>query len=440
MRRAAALIVVGGLLALAPAALAPSALAQEAPREKFDVRVFAPVGAPGYPASSLVSTAGEVFVGSYASPTCCEGPSKVFRWDDAGALTGEWTVQGQDPEALNGVQVATDDRQGRLYLLDKLGASATVLDPTTGEQTPYASFADVPPCGDGVEVPCSETQSDEPPQPNFAAWGPDGSLYVTDFLQALVWRVPPRGGAAEVWFSDPRLDGVQFGPTGIVLRPDRASFLLGVFAGRPGPDSLGTGALYTVPLQPDGAAGELEQQWESEPGDGVDGFAVGASGHVYVALLGPTANEVVELDLDRNRVATVPATPLANLQQEVPFDAPSSVSFLGERLIVTNHAVLSGDTENMVLFDIFAGETGQPRFVPASAGPLAAAPSAAPSPAPVPPSGAAPGAEAPSSTGRPAVAVSSTRALPATGAPPLATSALLLLLGVGIAARRHRSA
>ena len=31
---------------------------------------------------------------------------------------------------------------------------------------------------------------------NYAAWGPDGSLYVTDYLQGVVWRVPPGGGEA----------------------------------------------------------------------------------------------------------------------------------------------------------------------------------------------------------------------------------------------------
>ena len=34
---------------------------------------------------------------------------------------------------------------------------------------------------------------------NYGAWGPDGSLYVTDYGQAVVWRVPPGGGEAGVW-------------------------------------------------------------------------------------------------------------------------------------------------------------------------------------------------------------------------------------------------
>lgn len=423
MRRLAAL--AGALCLVAGAALATSghAVAQEQPRERFDVRVFAPVGAPGYPAQSLVTPDGSVHVGTYSSPECCAGPSKVFRWAPDGTPTGEWTVQGQDPDIPNGVQVAAHDQQGRLYLLDKAGARAMLLDPATGEQTDYATFADVPSCGAGdVAEPCSQTLLDNPPQPNYAAWGPDGSLYVTDFQQALIWRVPPHGGAAEVWLTDARLDGLQFGPTGLVLQPDRSSFLLSVFAGRPGPDALGTGALYTLPMQPDGTPGELDLLWESAPGDGPDGFAVGTSGTIYLSLLGPAANAVVALAPDGEELARVPATPLDNAQQEVPFDAPSSVSFLGERLIVTNHAILSGAEDHMVLLDVFAGETGRPVFVPAGAGPLAAPAPPAPSASPAP-------------TASP---TTPTRALPATGPGLSAWAATAALLAAAFVVRRRR--
>lgn len=409
------------------------------------MRIFAPVGAPGFPASSLVSPRGDVFVGTFASETCCTGPSKVFRWDSTGTLTGTWVVQGQDPQAMNGVQVATDDRTGRLYVLDKVGGRAVTLDPATGEQRPYATFADVPACGDGVPQPCSPTLGDDPPYPNYAAWGPDGSLYVTDYAQALVWKVPPHGGAAKVWLSDARFDGLNFGPTAIVLSPDRKSFLLGVFAGRPGPDSAGTGAIYSVPLRADGSAGQPTTKWESAPGDGVDGFALAASGRMYVALLSPTANAVVELAPDGTELARVPATPVENAQRDVPFDSPSSVSFLGERLIVTNHAVLSGDTSHMVLFDVFAGEPGAPRFVPASAGPLAAAApgSAGASPAAAGPTTAAPSAvarepaaSAPATTDD-APSASAAGRLPSTGPTPLVVPAVLLVALAGLAWRRQ---
>ena len=48
----------------------------------------------------------------------------------------------------------------------------------------------------------------------------------------------------------------------------------------------------------------------------------------------------------------------------VPFDEPSSVQFDGRRMIVTNDAFFSGDASHFVIFDVWAGEPGQPVFVP----------------------------------------------------------------------------
>ena len=50
--------------------------------------------------------------------------------------------------------------------------------------------------------------------PNYGAWGPDGSLYVTDYGQPILWRIPPGGGTPQAWLTDPRLDGGEFGTTG----------------------------------------------------------------------------------------------------------------------------------------------------------------------------------------------------------------------------------
>ena len=47
---------------------------------------------------------------------------------------------------------------------------------------------------------------------------------VTDYEGATIWRVPPGGGAAQVWIKDPALDGGPFGLTGIVLSADRTFF------------------------------------------------------------------------------------------------------------------------------------------------------------------------------------------------------------------------
>jgi sugar lactone lactonase YvrE len=336
-------------------------------RAPFDIRVFAHVPAPGYPALSLVAPNRTIYAGTFTNAMGSDtGPSKVFAFAPDGQLTREYTVEGQEPGAAHGVQVAAIDAKGRLYLLDQHPARVLTLDPATGTQTTYGTFKDVPPCLPGAAATdCSATTSDNEPEPDYAAWGTDGSLYVTDYTQGLVWRVPPGGGEAQIWLTDPQLDGAQFGPAGIVLMPDRRTLMISTSAGgvATGGDPT-TGKLYTVPIQPDGKPGTLTKLWESGPREGPDGFALAASGNIYMALVGPGANQVAQIAPDGTELARFPGDPATNAQMEVPFDSPSSVQFDGERLIVTNDAFFSGDQTHMVLFDVFAGEPGEPVFVP----------------------------------------------------------------------------
>src|SRR5205085_6504508 len=147
-----------------------------------------------------------------------------------------------------------------LYLLDQRHPRVLTLNPDTGEQKVYATFKDGPPCmppGSGGD--CSDTVMDNPPEPDYAAWGTDGAMYVTDYQQAVIWRVPPGGGQAHVWFTDPRLDGSLFGPAGIILMPDRRTLMFDTSAGgatSPPPDST-TGELYRLPILPNGQPGTL---------------------------------------------------------------------------------------------------------------------------------------------------------------------------------------
>lgn len=336
-------------------------------RERFDIKVLAHVPAPGYPALSVVAPNRTIYVGTFTNAAGNDtGPSKVFAYSPDGHLDREFTIEGQETGVSNGVQVAAIDAQNRLYLLDQHPARVLILDPATGKQTTYATFKDVPACLPGAASGgCSATTTDNEPEPDYAAWGTDGSLYVTDYTQGLIWRVPPGGGEAQVWFTDPQLDGSEFGPAGIRLMPDHKTLMVSTSAGgvtTPGDPT--TGKLYKLPIGDDGKPGALTKIYESGPREAPDGFALAASGNIYLALVGPGANQIVQLDPSGKELARVPGSPAANSQMEVPFDSPSSVEFDGERLIVTNDSYFSGDQSHMVLFDVFASEPGEPVFVP----------------------------------------------------------------------------
>ena len=62
-------------------------------------------------------------------------------------------------------------------------------------------------------------------------------------------------------------------------------------------------------------------------------------------------------------MARVP-DPVANRQMDPPFDAPASVAFLGDRVLVTNQSYPAGNPDHWAVFDVFAGEPGQPLFRP----------------------------------------------------------------------------
>ena len=335
----AALLASAAILALVPAA----ATAQQRPR--WDTDVLALIQRPGYPAHAYVHPNGRVYAGTYTNPGGDTVPSRVFEFDDRGDLLRSWTVAGQDLSKAHGVQAATSDAQGRLVLLDKAPARAVLLDLRTGDQTEYARFP-----GDAI--------------PNYAAWGPDGSLYVTDYGQPIIWRIPKDGGTPEPWLQDPRLDGGDFGTTGIELRADRSTLLITVQsqAGGAGGNPT-TGRLFELPINPDGKPGALRQLWESNPGDGPDGFGIAQSGRIYIANL--VSNQLVVVAPDGREVERFPRQPLSGENgSPVPFDSPSNASFLGTRVMVAQQSFFAGDPKRQAILDVEVGEPGLPELIP----------------------------------------------------------------------------
>lgn len=334
---------------LACAAVLVAALpAAASARDRLDVRPFALIPTPGFPAMAYASPGGHVFEGTYDNPAGDTVPSRVIEFDGEGTLLTSWTIRGQDLSKPHGVQVATQNGSGRLVLLDKAPARALLLDPRTSDQTTYATWP-------------------EGSTPNYAAWGPDGSLYVTDYTKPTIWRVPPGGGTPEPWLTDPKLDGGgQFGTTGIALSADRRTLVVGQQSEAGG--ALGdpsSGALLTVRIGDDGKPEPLKVLWRSRSLDGPDGFAVARSGDVYVALL--LANQIARVGPDG-----VERERFGSGKSSIPFDAPSSARFLGTRLMVANQAYFTDDTTHQAILDVETGEPGLPELIPP--GPVAATP------------------------------------------------------------------
>ncbi|CAB4719725.1 MAG: hypothetical protein F2667_09910 [Actinobacteria bacterium] len=342
MRRAlAALAAV--LLTAALTSAAPVSAAPEPAVAKWTTEVFSSVPAPGYPAYVHAHTNGRVYAGSYIAGSSTMA-SRVFEWSREGVLLRSWTVPGQVLDADHGVQVANQTRDGLLVLLETSTRTVQTLDTRTGRFRVIATFP-------------------EGAVPNYATWGPGGALYVTDYAQPIIWRLGRKDRTPQEWFTSTALSGAEFGTTGLRYRPAERDLVIAQQWVLDGTQLPVNGAVYSLPIAPGGAPGELAKLWTSGPMELPDGFGIGRSGHLYVSLLG--TNQLVELSAEGEEVDRFPDTPLAGDNgSAIAFDTPCSATFLGTTVLVANQSAITGTAGNQAILQVEVGERGQAAYLP----------------------------------------------------------------------------
>jgi len=328
-----------------------------------DTKVFVRIPEPGMPEGIAVDR-GLVYVGTHtsASGNSGEGPSRIFVHRlDGGRRVQQITVKGQSTDETHGLLAMAFDGDGRLYVLDRNPARLLRFDLSGARprQTTYATFPDLAPCSTS-DPPCSPTTIDSAAFADFLAFDRTGNAYVTDLEQATVFRVPPGGGKAEVWFSDPRLDSV-FGPNGIAFGPDGNLYF--AMTGSTQPTEPGQGLIYRIPPKDKPKPEDLEVFFMYvEPAAGPDGIAFGESGKLYVALAG--ANQVSILGPDGTEELRFPSQ-IENQQQEIPYDLPASIAFDGRgSLLVTNQSYFTGNEDHWAVLDAWVNDTALPLIRP----------------------------------------------------------------------------
>jgi sugar lactone lactonase YvrE len=359
----AALMLVTSLL------VSPATASEPPVRDWLDIRVFAEVPEPGYPEGMAVAPDGTVYVGTHQQVLDLPGPrSRVFAYDRDGNLLRTYEIEGQDPSRGAGLLGMALDADDVLFIVDRYPQRVLALYTRTGAQWDYATFEQVRrlcvPTGVLILLTMCAYADD-------IAFAADGTMYVTDVAQGLIWRVPPGGGAAQQWFTDPRIISPA-GPNGIEVMADGSTIMFAqtifgpvetfdrLTGGDPGVP--GTTHLYTLSVNDDGSPGDLEVLWEGRPGDGIDGFAIATSGNVYVAL--GLGNAVAVISPHGVEIGRSPANEVENLLLDVPMDTPGSVKFLDDRVLVSNHAPFLAAPGAHVVFDLYAGEPGLPKFRP----------------------------------------------------------------------------
>ncbi|NJL54447.1 hypothetical protein HC928_04080 [bacterium] len=256
---------------------------------------------------------------------------------------------------IHGVAGLAVDSQHRVYVVSsQLGIVRLTPFGQEYRQEIYSPVLPEVACNPSLppSLPCS--------LPNEIAFGPDGYLYWSDSFQNTIFRVPPGGGVAESWFHSDRLAGspsapFPVGPNGIKVTPDETELYIAVTTSAFAPG----GIIYRLPFIDAPHEEDIEIFHQYLQGEMPDGIAFGQSGRLYVALQSPSEVSVLSPDgTERARLKGPINSPIA-------YDAPADFAFDDRgSVLVTNHALFSGNPESFAVLRVFVADLGVEVDVP----------------------------------------------------------------------------
>ncbi len=290
--------------------------------------------------------------------TAGKGPSVVTVLKRSnGDLLAEIPIEGENTAFEHALSGITVDKGGDVYALSsQLGVVRIERCGNNYYQSSYSPpLPDLPVCTPMGPSPCSPTFVDFPPLSNEMTFDDDGNLYITDSLQATIFRVPKGGDDIEVWFQSPLLAGNLSGPlplgvNGIKVSPDRDYIYVTESLD---PTDFTVGHVYRIPLVDSPAENDMELVAS------FGGFAVpaslvfGKSGTLYVSLAG--SNQIAVLDEDGDEITRI-QNPTGSA---IPLDGPATMAFDDSKksLLVSNNAAF-GSPANFAILSIYVGEKG----------------------------------------------------------------------------------
>jgi len=315
--------------------------AQALSRPIGDIQVFATLGYPGHPGGLAVNGRTLYVSTSNADFDRLFDTSDeiwAFRLDTGGPVqtgTNPILVPRQASAQTMGLLGMALDARGRLYIADMNGRVLRV-DPSTGVQDVYGMIP-------------TNTDTSFTDMPGFVVFDTAGNLYVSDWSAPIIWRVPPGGGQAQLWFTDPRLAGTYgANVAGIALDPSGQNLYIAAATqesqiavyrlplAHPDASHLQEFHRYTdfvmMPCEPDPNVQTIA--CALMPAFGAGGIAFGASGKLYVALF--SKQQLSILRPDGSEALRFPSSD-ENMMLDVPVDGPFAVAFDGRgSLLVAN--------------------------------------------------------------------------------------------------------
>jgi len=356
--------IAAALLAFAATGLAGVSTAQAA--EFGDIETFARVPAvPGFPEGIAVDGNRVYVSGPARFGTAGTGPSAIQVYErNTGELVTTIAVAGEDLASEHALSNIAVDAAGRIYALStQLGLIRFTKQGSGYVQAPYgAPLPDLPRCAAAPPgSPCSPTLVDFPPIPNDIVFDAAGFAYVTDSLQATIFRYAPGGGAPAIWFQSAQFEGggpFPFGTNGIRLDPAREFVYVAVTTSAADPNR---GTIYRLPLVAAPLQADLEVVHAYTAGEAPDQLAFSAAGEFYVSLA--LSNQISVLASDGTELTRLQSAP----GDAIPLDGPAGIAFDSrtKSLLIANHAPFSGDPAHFAVLQVFVDDPGDPLDQPA---------------------------------------------------------------------------
>jgi sugar lactone lactonase YvrE len=343
-------------------AFSTPASAKTGERPYGDVKVLATVPSPVALPEGIAVKGNKVYVSGPATfGNAGNGhPSEVYVFDiKSGELVERYPAQGENLALDHANSNIAFDADGRLYVNNtQLGIYRLNVD--NGQQEIYSSpLPNLPQCSPNQPAPCAPTVIDsQTPLPNDIIFDAAGNAYVSDSMQATIWRVPAGGGAPQIWFQDARFASPFVGVNGMRLDPSGTKMYLTVSI-----DMTGQGWIYTLPLVAQPTAADLQPFFHFPASDLPDGIAFGRSGLLYVAIATPFNSGISVIDADGNQVARL-ANPVGS--PIFPYDSPASIAFNKHgSLLAINHAFATMIPTNFTVLDVYVDDKELPLIKPA---------------------------------------------------------------------------
>lgn len=320
----------------------------------FGTQLLARVPAPGSPGAVALAGDGTVFVVSDDGVLGGgRGPSALFAFAPDGTERDRWDIDGQ-PETrgrgLSGVALAAD---GTVWVADAATSRLLRLDPGARRLTEVATVPDLRSCiGVLVPPPCEPGLVSRPPALGGLAVAEDGTVYLADRGQGVLWASGPDGGLGVLHAFDDRLPGE--GPVDVTVRHDGS---LGVaLSARVASLPPGSASVVVVP-RPGDSTGEPVVVADLGVGEVPGAIAAGDSGRLYLTI--PSTGVVIDLGVEQgDRIV------LTGDDADPAFQAPTGVAVGDGALVVSDpgSSALASDQPHWVLYRVAVGDRPvQPR-------------------------------------------------------------------------------